>query len=146
MFSTMISNKPFIIVDLNSGRYLITDTGHEFYNLVPNPIDGKYYGYCPPYDDVDIRSLGGDVRKGKIEGVLVIYVQKVEGSNDREVIAFTDDATIYNSKQDGKKLGRTIVKGGQIVYCSYTIESSRMVMIKPETKKFRIKILICFMW
>ena len=45
-----------ILVDLNSGKYTRTQKGYELYNLEQNQ-DGKYYGFVPNADNVDIKKL-----------------------------------------------------------------------------------------
>jgi len=37
----------YIVVDLGSGSYWKTNTGHEVFNLEPNEVDGRFYGYRP---------------------------------------------------------------------------------------------------
>jgi len=51
----ILSSKPFVVIDLGSGRYVQTKVGHEYYNLIENS-DGRYYGYCPPHDNIDISN------------------------------------------------------------------------------------------
>ena len=41
--SEIISERPFIVIDLYSGSYAKSYTGHEKFNLDPNPIDDKYF-------------------------------------------------------------------------------------------------------
>ena len=53
----ILSSKPFVVIDLGSGRYVQTKVGHEYYNLIESS-DGRYYGYCPPHDNIDISNLG----------------------------------------------------------------------------------------
>ncbi|MCL2458335.1 MAG: hypothetical protein FWF31_05690, partial [Desulfobulbus sp.] len=42
--------KRMLVIDMHSGRYAQERTGHEIFNLERNPIDGRFYGYCPPHD------------------------------------------------------------------------------------------------
>lgn len=42
-----------IIINLYSGKYTEHQEGNEKRNLRPE-LDGRYYGYCPPYDNIDI--------------------------------------------------------------------------------------------
>lgn len=48
-------NFTFIIIDLNSGRYVKTRKGHEQFNF--DNVKGKYFGYCPPYKGIDIVDI-----------------------------------------------------------------------------------------
>jgi len=71
-----MSDEKIIVVDLNSGRYTEELTGHELFNLDKNELDGKYYGYVPPYNDVNITKIQSSA-KGSVSGVLVVYVQAI---------------------------------------------------------------------
>jgi len=44
-------DKKMFIVDLNTGSYNKSNKGYELYNLEPNKIDGRYYGYVPDADN-----------------------------------------------------------------------------------------------
>lgn len=125
-----LADRPFIIIDLNSGRYLEKHVGHEIYNLVPNPIDNRYYGYCPPFGNLDIRSLGVKPnRHGYVDGVLVVYVQKISGTCDREVVAFIENARVYATPQLGEKLKRVVTNGEKVDYCKYVVESDTLNLL-----------------
>jgi len=100
---TDLSLKPFVIIDMMSGSYVLKKTGHECFNLDKNPVDGRYYGYCPPYGNIDITKLGAGKGDVSIDDVLVIYTKKVSGSSDREVIAFTESATVFHIGQINRK-------------------------------------------
>jgi len=133
-----IADRPMMVVDLFSGSYTSEYIGHEVLNLEKNIKDGRYYGYCPPLDNVDITSLGALRKTETISGVTVIYVKKQRGSNDREVIAFCENATVHNKSIDGKWLKRYLDKENG--YCSYSIESDTMVKLMNEEDKFVIRI------
>lgn len=133
-----IADRPMMVVDLFSGSYINEYIGHETLNLEKNKKDGRYYGYCPPHDNVDISSLGAPRNTKSISGVTVIYVKKQRGSNDREIIAFCENATVHNYPIKDKSLNRYIDKENG--YCSYTIESDTLVNLMAEESKFVIRI------
>lgn len=41
----------YIVIDLGLGSYWEHRTGHEVFNIEPNEIDGRFYGYLPPHDN-----------------------------------------------------------------------------------------------
>ena len=133
-----IAKRPMMVVDLFSGSYVSEFIGHEVLNLEKDKKDGRYYGYCPPLDNVDITSLGASPKANTISGVTVIYVKKQRGSNDREVIAFCENATVHRKSIVDKSLNRYLDK--EIGYCSYSIESDNMIDLRMEESKFVIKI------
>lgn len=53
-----LKEKPFVVIDLGSGSYLLENEGHEKYNEVPNSVNGKYYGYAPAHGNINITNLG----------------------------------------------------------------------------------------
>lgn len=136
---TDLSNKPFVIVDLYAGRWVMSKIGHECFNLEPNQVDGKYYGYCPPYGSMDITRLGAKPNDGYIDGVMVIYSQKVPGSSNREIIAFTDNARVYRQKIVDPKLDRKIPEDGKEIDCSYCIVSENLYDLKDYPVKYIIR-------
>lgn len=139
--SEIISERPFIVIDLYSGSYAKSYTGHEKFNLDPNPIDDKYYGYCPPYDDIDIKKLGAKKDEAFVDGITVIYVQKTANSNDREIVAFCDNATIFSPCITDATLGRLGTdKTGKTIDISYTIKSDTLIDLTKDTNKFIIEI------
>ncbi len=82
-----LSSKRMIVIDMNSGSYTQDKIGHEVYNLAKNPIDGQFYGYCPPYDNIDIcKRFGAKSRTDSVCNILVVYVTKKAKSNNREII------------------------------------------------------------
>lgn len=133
-----IADRPMMVVDLFSGSYVNEYIGHEILNLERDKNDGRYYGYCPPLDNVNITSLGAPRNAEIIRGVTVIYVKKQRGSNNREVIAFCENASVHSKAIVNKSLNRYLDKENG--YCSYTIESDTMVNLMAEESKFVIRI------
>ena len=135
----MKTEHPFIIVDLNSGRYVEEHSvGHEEYNLTPNEIDGLYYGYCPPVGGIGIESLGADRKDLKIDNVIVFYSRKKGKGPDREIFAFTDKATVFRKEQPGKGMKRQIVIDGKTIDCGYHIVSENIYNVKRASDRFLI--------
>ena len=138
-----LHERPMIVVDLFSGSYIENETGHECKNLEP-ALDGRYYGYCPPLDNININNLGASDDEIIVNGVIVVYVRKDNNSSDRTIIAFTDNATIHRHRISDiiqlKKLGRVIEKNGNKEYPSYTIESDNLVRIGFPYPQFTIHI------
>lgn len=133
-----IEDRPMMVIDLFSGSYVSEYIGHEILNLKKEAKDGRYYGYCPPHDNIDIKSLGAPRNAESIGGVTVIYVQKQGNSNDREVIAFCENATIHSKPIIDKSLHRYLDKENG--FCSYSIESDTMVNLMYEEPKCVIEI------
>lgn len=71
-----LSIQNFVVIDLYSGSYTKNYKGHEIFNLDRNPVTGKFYGYCPPKDGLNINKLGANSTASFIDGILVIYVCK----------------------------------------------------------------------
>lgn len=137
------SSNRMIVIDMNSGSYSQERTGHEIYNLEKNPIDGRFYGYCPPHDDIDICArFGAKSRTGFVEDILVVYVTKKESSNNREIIGFIPKAKIYGTKQPGERLCRFISdsKNPTPDAASYSVESDNLIDLRNQTNKFEIEI------
>ena len=82
------------------GMYWDDKIGHEYFNLVKNPTDKRYYGYCPPYGNINISNLGANKSDKLISGVIVVYTKKAKDSSNREIIAFCKDATIHRTPID----------------------------------------------
>ena len=127
-----------VIVDLGAGRWVLTKTGHECYNLEPNPHDGKFYGYCPPHGSLNIERLGAKSSDAYVEGVIIVYTQKVRGSSNREIIAFTDNAKVYRDTHTEPELDRKIIEDGEEVDCSYCIVSDNLYNLREYPFKFII--------
>lgn len=136
----ILSEKPFIVIDLGSGRYVQTKVGHEYYNLLENPIDGRFYGYCPPWDNININNLGAGRDDDLIDDVVVIYTTKVKDSNNRVIVAFTDCATVHRHGIIDENLQRIVNYDGEIKHCSYTVESNYLYNLESYPLKFIIKI------
>lgn len=119
-----LKDKPFVVIDLGSGSYLLENEGHEKYNEVRNTVTGKYYGYAPPKGKIDIVKLGAKKRDEYISNVMVIYVKKVEGSNNRYISSFIEDAIVYSTPHIDPSLNRTITQDGKSIECSFCVESN----------------------
>jgi hypothetical protein len=126
----------YIVVDLENGAYWKNNIGHEVFNLEPNDIDGRFYGYLPPHDDPNIQKLGASKTDKHIDGVMVIYVKKLPNSSNRQIIAFTDNARVYARKQSGVNLNRFIIDNGKRIECSFTIESDYIYDLRNESNPF----------
>lgn len=133
-----ITHRPMLIVDLNSGSYLNNQKGHETLNLDRNIVDGRFYGYCPPHDRINITRLGAGKSDESISGVTVVYTAKQKYSSDREIIAFCLNATIHREGRNDKRLKRIIEDNGKRVYCSYSIESDSLINLTTVEPKFVI--------
>lgn len=126
----------YIVVDLGSGSYWRNNTGHEVFNLDPNEVDGRFYGYLPPHDDPNIIQLGASSTDDYVDGVMVVYVKKLPNSNNRQIVAFTDNARVYAKSQSGASLKRFIHENGKRKECSYTIESDYIYDLRTEPDTF----------
>lgn len=138
--NTILKDKPFIVIDMNSGSYVKEEVGHEVFNLSRHPHDGRYHGYCPPNDHININKLGAKQSDENICGVLVIYVQKIKSKSDREIIAFCDNATVHRSTHERLSLQRNLSKDKKNIRCTYSIESDYLCDLTNVDKKFIIKI------
>ena len=138
--SSDLSKKPMVVIDLESGSFVANKTGHEFFNLIPNFLDGKYYGYCPPHDDLNIEKLGAKKGDLTIDGVLVVYTKKYHFTNDRVIVGFTDNATVYREPMVYPPLQRIIEEDGKLVDCSFTIQSDNMYNLEDYPNRFVIRI------
>lgn len=126
----------YIVVDLYSGSHCNHNIGHEVLNLEPNEVDGRFYGYIPPHDNPNIKQLGASTTDDYVDGVMVIYVQKLPDSDNRKIIAFTDNARVHAKKQRGLDLKRFISEGGKQIECTYTIESDYIYDLRTEYNPF----------
>ena len=130
-------HKKMIVVDMGTGSFAREQGEHERFNLDRNRVDGKYYGYCPPKDDIDICThFGASSRDDYVENILVVYVAKKKDSTDREIIAFCPKAKIYGKPQSGEGLNRefTYKKDGKEITASYTIVSDELIKINKARK------------
>lgn len=100
----------YMVVDLGSGEYCKTNVGHEIFNLKPNEVDSRFYGYLPPHDNPNIKELGASSSDKYVDGVMIVYVQKQPTSTNRRIVAFTDNARVYAVKQSSSYLNRYILK------------------------------------
>lgn len=134
---------PFVVIDLYSGSHTIKNKGHELFNLIPNPVDGRFYGYCPPVNKINIQQLGAKGSEKAVHNVMVIYVKKQSGSNNREIVAFTDCATIHRpEKQANGSMFRTYIdKDGSIQNANYCIESDYLYDLSKYEPKFTIPLI-----
>lgn len=129
-----------LVVDLYSGEYARKHIGHEALNLIENPVDGNFYGYCPPWDGVAIDKLGAKNNAEDIDNITIVYVRKKDGSNNREIIAFCLNARVFKHAQSGDRLNRFIDKDGEIKTATYSIKSDNMYNLRTRLNKFEIKI------
>jgi len=135
--------KRMLVVDMNSGSYVQKETGHELYNLVRNPVDGRFYGYCPPDDRINIcANFAAKSRDDCVENILVVYVTKKEKSKNREIIAFMPNAKIHGTEQPGEKLNRIFFdkKTKTNKVASYSIEGEILVDLGSRANKFEIEV------
>lgn len=133
---TVVLPSHYIVVDLCSGAYLRNNIGHEVFNMEPNNVDGRFYGYIPPFDNPNIRKLGASATDKSIEGVMVVYVKKLPNSSNRKIVAFTDNAKVYAKKQKRPDLNRFINDSGKRTECTFTIESDYIYDLRTELNPF----------
>lgn len=131
-----LADRPMLYVDLFSGSYVAAKTGHEVYNLDRNPVDGRYYGYCPAHGNVTITSLGAKATDESISGVIVVYTTKLPNSSDRKIIGFCENAKVHKEGVFDKSLRRIIPNERAI--CSYAIESDDLVNLSAIEDPFII--------
>jgi len=127
---------------MNSGKYVQERTGHELFNLEKNPVDGRFYGYCPPRDNINIcANFGAKSRSGFVDDILVVYVTKKEKSVDREIIGFMPNARVHGAKQSGEKLSRSFFDGKSQtdVVVSYSVEGDILIDLRNRANKFKIE-------
>lgn len=126
-------NFTFLIIDLNSGRYVLNRKGHEQFNF--DNVFGKYFGYCPPKNGIDISKLGAKPKDSSISGITVVYTQKVPNSTcEREIVGFALNATIYRYPQNNciskRKVGHK--------YIPYHVESDNLFDLRDLHHKQKI--------
>lgn len=138
--SFKFSPEKMIIVDLYSGSYLVNNEGSEKFNLEKNLIDGKYYGYFPPYGNTPIQKrFGAKSKDESIDDILVVYVKKRENSNDREIIAFIPQGKVFAKYQIDERLNRKL-KNSDIEDASYSVISDEVINLENVVNKFIIKV------
>ena len=135
-----LEEAPLIVIDLTSGLHARNKTVHEFYNLVRNDVDWRYYGYCPPLGNIDISRLGAQPGDEYIDGVTVVYARKVQSSLDREVVAFCTNARVYHKPRTDIFLRRTVWFKSEKVDCAYSLESDNLTDLSHYPSKFRIRL------
>lgn len=135
-------DKPFVVVDMGSGSYTVDSEGHEKFNETKHAKTGKYYGYCPPLGNLNIRKLGAKGQDVMVTGATVIYVKKVPGRSNREITSYIEDATVYGQLQDGMALNRLVHTAYGNEFAGYSIEADELVKIAdvPGAEKFIINL------
>jgi 5-methylcytosine-specific restriction protein A len=130
-----------LIVDIDSGSYTKSRTGHEIFNLERNTLDNNYYGYAPPAGGVDITRLDPDA-KDFVDGVLVVYVKAIsETIKYRKIIAFCENARIFREPQSGENLNRQFIdKNGKTEVAEYHIVSDNLTDLRSRTPGFVIEL------
>jgi len=133
--------KKMIVVDLDNGSYLEEQIGHEIFNLEKNPVDGKYYGYCPPWPNYGITIKNFDkTAENFIDDILVVYVKKEKDSINREIIAFCPNARAYRKPQVKERLKRIINdKTGKKKGAPYSFESDTLYDLRDYPDKYKIR-------
>ena len=133
--------KKMVVVDLYAGSYNKENIGHELFNLIKNPVDDNFYGYCPPRDGISVTKLGANNKDEYVDDVLVVYVTKKEKSNNREIIAFCLNARVFKTGQSGARLSRNFIdKNGKEIISTYSVKSDNLYNLKNRFNKFEIKI------
>ena len=128
-----------VVVFLWGGEYVKTRTGHEFFNMIPNPIDGKFYGYVPKKSNMPIHRFGAKSADKSADGILVVYVKKKEKSSDYEIIGFAPNATVFRERQSGKGMCRTFPdKNGQEEPFGYSVVSDTLYNLENQANKYTI--------
>ena len=135
-----LESAPLLVIDLASGLHARNKTVHEFYNLVRNDVDWRYYGYCPPLGNIDITRLGAAPEDEFIDGVTVVYCSKMKGSVNREVVAFCTDARVYHKPRTDVFLRRTVWYKSEKVDCAYSLESDSLTDLSNYPNKFIIRL------
>lgn len=91
----MFNPDRMIIINLYSGKYTEHQEGNEKRNLRPE-LDGRYYGYCPPYDNIDIyRNFNCKKNDEYVDDILVVYIKEADGKCNKQIIAFAPSARLY---------------------------------------------------
>jgi hypothetical protein len=135
-----LEDAPLIVIDMTSGLHARNKTVHEFYNLVRNDVDWRYYGYCPPQGNIDITRLGAGPEDEYIDGVTVVYARKIQGSVNREVVAFCTNARVYHKPRTDVFLRRTVWFKSEKVDCAYSLESDTLTDLSHYPFKFVIRL------
>jgi 5-methylcytosine-specific restriction protein A len=134
-----INIKKMVVVLLGAGKYVKTRIGHELFNMKPNPIDEKFYGYCPDTPNMPINRFGARNADKSIDGILVVYAKKKEQGSDYEITGFAPNATVFREGQSGKGMCRTFRdKNGQEETSGYSVVSSTLYNLENKANKFTI--------
>ena len=75
-----------------------------------------------------------------VDGVMIVYVQKLPHSTNRRIVAFTDNARVYAKRQSNSYLNRFILDNGTRTECTYTIESDYIYDLQAEPNPFVFKV------
>lgn len=134
-----LSNKPMVVVDLYSGKWVETRIGHESFNLTKNDKGKGYYGYCPRSGKLNTIELGGRREDEFVDGVIVVYTEKIPKSSERKIVAFTDNARVYRDLQHDPSLERTITENGKKTDIGYGVRSDILYNLKDYPVELRIK-------
>ncbi len=83
-------------------------------------LDGKYYGYVPSDDRVNIQRTDPNAIDC-VTGVLVVYVRDKK-NHKKKIVAYCRNVTMYGTSQDGRAKDRifTDTDGSERV-ASYSI-------------------------
>lgn len=91
----MFNPDRMIIINLYSGKYTEHQEGNEKRNF-HKELDDRYYGYCPPYDNIDIyRNFNCKKNDEYVDDILVVYVEETKGKCNKRIIAFAPSARLY---------------------------------------------------
>ena len=135
------SSDQMLVVDMGAGSYVYEKIGHEIFNLERNPLDGNYYGYCPPWGNIDIHKLGATGNDLYVDNVLVIFVTKSGYSNNREIIGFYPRARAFSINQSGDGLNRVITEeNGETKTAHYSVKSDTLYDLRNRSNKFIIRV------
>lgn len=126
-----------IVVDMYSGSH--TEKYEEF-NLKKNiENDNKYYAYIPPYDSVNLKSLGFGKSEQGLD-VLVVFVRKVSNGLDRKIVAYYPHAKVFSKRKKLLDKTRSLQnKDNDAKNVSYTVESDTCIEIFSDQETFVIE-------
>ncbi len=127
-------DKKMFIVDLNTGSYNKSNKGYELYNLEPNKIDGRYYGYVPDADNPNIETLGATKEQKYVDDILVVFVTPVSDNDlNRVVVGYYPSARVHRHKKSGENMGRDFEDyDGSRKIATYSIESDDCVIVNQK--------------
>lgn len=95
----MFQPEKMILINIDSGNYTKYQEGNERRNFT-RELDGRYYGYCPPHDNIDIHR-NFPCRRGDeyVDGILVVYVKEAKGAFNKRIVGFAPSARLYAKPQ-----------------------------------------------